>query len=103
MEHFAPPSVDFLPFRNCSFTVYASFSDSRLVLGVVCHLCRMPPLQSRDQLDHYGSESLVAEGGMASIYRARDLHTGRPVAIKIPQFEAASDPVFFDPFAERRR
>jgi hypothetical protein len=40
---------------------------------------------------------------MASIYRATDLHTGRPVAIKIPQFEAESDPVFFDPFAERRR
>jgi serine/threonine protein kinase len=58
----------------------------------------MPSLQSGDQLDHYRIESLVAEGGMASIYRATDLHTGRPVAIKIPHFETESDPVFFDRF-----
>jgi eukaryotic-like serine/threonine-protein kinase len=38
------------------------------------------------------------EGGMASIYRATDLHTARPVAIKIPHFETESDPVFFDRF-----
>jgi serine/threonine protein kinase len=58
----------------------------------------MPSLQSGDQLDHYRIESLVAEGGMASIYRATDLHTGRPVAIKLPHFETESDPVFFDRF-----
>ena len=58
----------------------------------------MLPLQSGEQLDHYRIENLVAEGGMASVYRATDVHTGRPVAIKIPHFEAESDPVFFDRF-----
>jgi eukaryotic-like serine/threonine-protein kinase len=58
----------------------------------------MPSLKSGDQLDHYRIESPVAEGGMASVYRATDLHTGRPVAIKVPHFEAESDPVFFDRF-----
>lgn len=37
----------------------------------------MSSLQSGDQLDHYRIENLVAEGGMASVYRA-DLRTGRP-------------------------
>jgi len=35
---------------------------------------------------------------MASIFRATDLNTGRPVAIKIPHPEMESDPVFFERF-----
>ena len=58
----------------------------------------MPALQSGDQLDHYRIETLAAQSGMASIYRATDLQDGRVVAIKVPHFEAESDPVFFDRF-----
>src|ERR1039458_740650 len=50
------------------------------------------------ELDHYRIEKAVAKSGMASIVRATDLRTSRPVAIKIPHFEAESDPVFFDRF-----
>ena len=35
---------------------------------------------------------------MASIFRATDTRTGKPVAIKIPHPEMESDPVFFDRF-----
>jgi len=35
-------------------------------------------------LDHYRLEDLVATGGMASVYRATDMKTGRTVAIKLP-------------------
>ena len=35
---------------------------------------------------------------MASIFRATDLNTGRPVAIKVPHPEMESDPVLFDRF-----
>jgi len=35
---------------------------------------------------------------MASIFRATDLRTGRPVAIKVPHPEMESDPAFFDRF-----
>jgi eukaryotic-like serine/threonine-protein kinase len=35
---------------------------------------------------------------MASIFKATDLRTGRPVAIKVPHPEMESDPVFFDRF-----
>ncbi len=35
---------------------------------------------------------------MASIFRATDLQTGRPVAIKVPHPEMESDPVLFDRF-----
>jgi eukaryotic-like serine/threonine-protein kinase len=58
----------------------------------------MNTLQVGDRLDHYRIESLAAEGGMASIYRALDLQTGISVAIKVPRFEAESDPVFFERF-----
>jgi eukaryotic-like serine/threonine-protein kinase len=41
-------------------------------------------LRSGDLLDHYRLERLVTSGGMASIFRAMDTKTGRPVALKIP-------------------
>jgi serine/threonine protein kinase len=58
----------------------------------------MPSLQSGDQLDHYRIDSLVAESGMASIYKARNVQTGEAVAIKVPHMECESDPLFFDRF-----
>jgi len=58
----------------------------------------MDPIRIGDQLDHYSIESLVARSGMASIFRATDLRTGRPVAIKIPHPEMECDPLFFDRF-----
>ena len=41
----------------------------------------MTPLCAGDQLDEYQLESLVASGGMASIFRARDTRNGRAAAI----------------------
>ena len=58
----------------------------------------MQSLQSGDQLDHYCIESLRAQSGMASIYRAKDLQDGRDVAIKVPHLEMESDPLFYDRF-----
>jgi serine/threonine-protein kinase len=55
-------------------------------------------LHPGEQLDHYRIEGLVARSGMASIFRATDLRTGRQVAIKIPHPEMESDPVLFDRF-----
>ena len=58
----------------------------------------MTPVRPGDQLDHYRIDSLAARSGMASIFRATDLLTGRPVAIKVPHPEMESDPVFFERF-----
>jgi len=58
----------------------------------------MTVLQVGDQLDHYRIEALAARSGMASIFRATDLDTGRTVAIKIPHPEVESDPALFDRF-----
>ena len=55
-------------------------------------------LHPGDQLDHYRVDKLVARSGMASIYRAIDVRTGQPVALKIPHPEVESDPLFFDRF-----
>jgi serine/threonine-protein kinase len=55
-------------------------------------------LHPGEQLDHYRIEGLVARSGMASIFRATDMRTGRQVAIKIPHPEMEADPVLFDRF-----
>jgi serine/threonine-protein kinase len=51
-----------------------------------------------DHLDHYQIEKLIARSGMASIYRAIDLRSGIPVALKIPHPEMEADPVLFERF-----
>ncbi len=58
----------------------------------------MTPLHIGDELDHYRIEGVAARSGMASIFRATDLNTGRQVAIKVPHPEMESDPVFWDRF-----
>src|SRR5215467_5150209 len=58
----------------------------------------MNALHAGDQLDHYKIESLVARSGMASIFKATDVRTGRQVAVKVPHPEMESDPVLFDRF-----
>src|ERR1700756_4234488 len=58
----------------------------------------MTSLHPGDQLDHYRIEELVARSGMASIFKATDMRTGRQVAIKIPHPEVEADPVLYDRF-----
>jgi serine/threonine protein kinase len=58
----------------------------------------MPSLRPGVQFRHYRIEELVARSGMASIYRATDMRTGRPVAIKVPHPDMEADPVLFDRF-----
>jgi serine/threonine protein kinase len=55
-------------------------------------------LHSGDRIDHYRIDSVAARSGMASIFRARDLRTGRRVAIKVPHPEMENDPTFFARF-----
>jgi len=50
------------------------------------------------ELDQFRIEAAVAESGMASIYRATDLSSGRQVALKIPHFAMEADPALFDRF-----
>ena len=60
------------------------------------HLMR--PLEPGEKLDHYRIESVVAHGGMASIFRAIDTRNGQVVAIKVPNPELECDVLFFDRF-----
>jgi serine/threonine protein kinase len=59
---------------------------------------RTAVLHSGDQVDHYLIDSVAARSGMASIFRAVDLRTGGPVAIKVPHPEMESDPTFCSRF-----
>jgi len=58
----------------------------------------MTSLHTGDLLDHYRIEGVAARSGMASIFRATDLNTGRQVAIKVPHPEMEADPVLYDRF-----
>lgn len=49
-------------------------------------------------MDRFQIEELVARGGMASVFKAKDLHTGETVALKIPHPEVEADVVFYDRF-----
>lgn len=56
------------------------------------------PIHPGDQLDHYQIEGVVDRAGSASVFRGIDLLTNKPVAIKIPDPEMETDPVFFERF-----
>src|SRR3974377_2162043 len=58
----------------------------------------MAGLHPGDTLDHYRIENLVARSGMASIFRATDLRSGQPVALKSPHPEMEAGVVLFDRF-----
>jgi serine/threonine-protein kinase len=58
----------------------------------------METLEAGDMLDHYRLDATVARSGMATLFRATDLETGRQVAIKIPHAEMEADPVLVERF-----
>jgi serine/threonine-protein kinase len=58
----------------------------------------MTGVRAQEQLDHYQLEHLVARSGMASIFRATDMRTGREVAIKLPHPHIEADPALYDRF-----
>jgi len=49
-------------------------------------------------LDQYAIDDVIARGGMATIFRARDTSNGHVVALKVPLLEYASDLVFHERF-----
>jgi serine/threonine protein kinase len=51
-----------------------------------------------DRLDGYELLDVVATSGMATVFRARDVATGRQVAIKVPHPEMESDPAMYERF-----
>jgi serine/threonine protein kinase len=58
----------------------------------------MNSVQPGQRLDRYYVESVIAESGMATIFRGWDPRSDRPVALKVPRIEAESDVVFFERF-----
>jgi serine/threonine-protein kinase len=58
----------------------------------------MTPLHAGDRLDNYDLDSLVADSGMASIFRATDVCDGSTAAIKVPHPEAEMDPILHERF-----
>ena len=59
---------------------------------------RQEPIRTGVQLDHYRIEGVAARSGMASIFRATDLRSGRQVAVKVPHSEMERDPVLVERF-----
>ena len=55
-------------------------------------------IQPGDQLDHYLIEAVVSATGTTTVFRASDLQTKTPVAIKVPYPEMENDPTFLERF-----
>ena len=55
-------------------------------------------LEPGDTLDHYRILATVARSGMATLYLAADVNSGRQVALKVPHAEMEADPVLVERF-----
>jgi eukaryotic-like serine/threonine-protein kinase len=53
--------------------------------------------------DRYQLGELIATGGMGSVYRAVDIHLGRPVAVKVLKRVLADDATFLERFRREAR
>lgn len=71
---------------------------SLVQLEIAAPKIRTTALHCGDRIDHYLIETVAARSGMASIFRATDLRTGRAVAIKVPHPEMENDPTFLGRF-----
>ena len=58
----------------------------------------MPELAPSQQLDQYHLLDVIAQSGMATIFRAEDRDNGHVVALKVPHLQYASDIVFHQRF-----
>lgn len=72
---------------------------SRATIAIVSDsVLTVTSLEPGAVLDHYRLDAAVARSGMATLYRATDLRTGRSVAVKVPHPEMESDPVLVERF-----
>ena len=62
-----------------------------------------PALIGRTLADRYRIEAELARGGMANVYRARDLRLDRDVAVKVLAARYADDPAFTARFLDEAR
>ena len=62
-----------------------------------------PALVGRTLADRYRIEAELARGGMANVYRARDLRLDREVAVKVLAARYADDPAFTARFLDEAR
>jgi serine/threonine-protein kinase len=51
-----------------------------------------------ERLDQYQIEDLIARSGMASIFKATDIRSSQPVAVKVPYMQFESDIIFYERF-----
>ena len=91
-----PPraAVNAVPLGPSPFV--ASASPNEPTMGATPPVLRAPA--SMPVVERFAVEGTLGEGGMATVYRARDATTGRPVALKVIQEHHAQDKLFIERF-----
>jgi serine/threonine protein kinase len=56
-----------------------------------------------ERLDQYELTDLLARSGMASIFKATDVRSGAPVALKVPHMQYESDVAFYQRFEREEK
>lgn len=63
----------------------------------------MRELAPGQTLDQYELQSVIARGGMATLFRARDVENGHVVVLKVPHMQYESDIVFHERFLREEK
>jgi serine/threonine protein kinase len=56
------------------------------------------PFATGTTVDHYEIAGVLGQGGMSTVYRARDVESGREVVLKVPYDHLLGDPAVFERF-----
>lgn len=93
-----PEALAVLDPSRLACSLQLSYGSHARIEGVTENSAITSALSAGDMLDHYRLEAEIARSGMATLFRGKDLRSGRTVAVKIPHAGMENDPVLAERF-----